>query len=356
MRIIDMDLYPLKAPLVQPFRTTTGQHDRLDNILVRIRIPKGITGWGEAAIAPHITGETLEATYKNLQDIAVCLTGRDIRCLSELGAFLQEQYPRNMAAVAAVEMAWLDAVCRSRGMPLWRWFATVPPGRLKSDITLVIDSLRKTRYAAGKYFRQGFRVFKIKIGRDFDQDFSRVVAVQASAPRARIILDVNQGYTAKQTIEFLKKVRASRIHPVLLEQPVVRQDIDGLREIKRAGLASVCADESARNAEDCRLLIRHKAVDAVNIKLMKSGFSESLKMISVARRAGLRLMIGGMMESALAMTAAAHFAAALGCFEFVDLDTPYFIKGRWSRSPCLDSRGIYNVKKIKLGIGVDVKE
>ena len=355
MIIADVGISSLKAPLAHPFRTASGQHDRLDNILVRLTLDTGATGWGEAAIAPHITGETVSATQKNLRAIAALLPGRDVCTLSETIAALRRKYPHNMAAVAAVEMAWLDAACRNRGIPLWRWFAAAPPERLVSDVTLVIGSLRETRSAAGKFYRQGFRKFKIKIGRDWDLDFSRVMAVKTLAPRAQISLDANQGYTAEQTMEFLMKLKARRIHPVMIEQPVARDDIRGLCEIKRSGLAPVCADESARSAEDCRVLIREKAVDVINIKLMKSGFAESVKMVSLARRAGLKLMIGGMMESALAMTAAAHFAGALRCFDFIDLDTPYFIKGRWARSPYLNSKGVYNVKKAQRGIGLDVR-
>jgi L-alanine-DL-glutamate epimerase-like enolase superfamily enzyme len=88
---------------------------------------------------------------------------------------------------------------------------------------------------------------------------------------------------------------------------------------------AICADESARSAADVLHLIREGAVDAVNIKPMKSGVVESLAIWEVATAAGLDLMIGGMLESVLAMSFSVHFAAGLGGFEYVDLDTPMFI-------------------------------
>ena len=63
-------------------------------------------------------------------------------------------------------------------------------------------------------------------------------------------------------------------------------------------------------------------------------------------------MIGGMMESSLAMTAGAHLALGLGGFDYVDLDTPFFIKRGWDRNPYLNSRGIYDLRKVKSGIGI----
>ena len=343
----------LRAPLVYPFRTALGQHDSLENILFRLELRGGITGVGEAAIATHITGETIPQTIRNLNVMGAQLLGRDIRAYASISAFLHEHLSRNKAALAAIEMALGDALTKSRQMPLWKFFGPRPV-QLKTDITIVIDDLLKTKSAVKKFYRQGFRVFKVKIGRDQDLDFKRVSAVKVLAPTGIINLDANQGYTADAMISFLRTLKARGIRPHLVEQPVPRDDWDGLIKISQSGLARVCADESVRSLADCRRLIRFKAAQVVNIKLMKTGLWESREIACLVRRHGLRLMIGGMMESPLAMTAAAHFAAGLGEFHYVDLDTPFFIRGGLSATPYLNSCGVYNLKGAQRGIDVPV--
>lgn len=351
--IKDLSLFSLKAPLIYPFRTTLGQHDFLDNILVRLTLSDGQEGWGEAAIAPHITGETVLQTRKNLHSVGKRISGKAFRDHEAFARWLRQELPDNPAGAASLEMAYLDAVSKSRGIPLWRLFGK-KQAKFKTDITIVISSLRETQSAAKKFYARGFRQFKIKIGRDWDLDFQRVLAVRKNAPRSQILLDANQGYTSQQAIRFLKDLANKNIHPVMIEQPVPRGDLEGLIRIQRAKLAPVCADEAVKTLADAQRIIKNKAADIINIKLMKSGFWESLKMIRLARSRGLRLMIGGMMESSLAVTAAAHFAAGLNCFDFIDLDPPFFIKGPWGQSPCLNSRGIYDVSKVKAGIGQEV--
>jgi L-alanine-DL-glutamate epimerase-like enolase superfamily enzyme len=120
---------------------------------------------------------------------------------------------------------------------------------------------------------------------------------------------------------------------------------------REAGIL-VCADESVSNFSEAALAIRLKAVKALNIKFMKTGILESWEIASLAKRNGIKLMIGAMMESALAVTASAHFAAGLGGFDFFDLDTPFFIKGKLAHSLALDSHGRYDVTKVHAGIGV----
>jgi L-alanine-DL-glutamate epimerase-like enolase superfamily enzyme len=94
------------------------------------------------------------------------------------------------------------------------------------------------------------------------------------------------------------------------------------------------------------------AVSAINIKFMKSGILEGAEIARLATSGGIPLMLGAMMESALAITASAHFAAGLGCFDFLDLDTTFFIKGPLSRSPYLDASGRFDLRGAGPGIGV----
>src|SRR5262249_10551465 len=154
----------------------------------------------------------------------------------------------------------------------------------------------------------------------------RVIAIRRAAPKAALYLDANQGYTAAQTLRFLKQASRRGITPQLIEQPVHRDDWEGLLKVTRDSKVPVCADESVRSLNEAVQAIREKGAHVINIKLMKTGIFESREIANLARANGMKLMIGGMMETSLAMTASAHMAAGMGCFDFIDLDTPFFIK------------------------------
>lgn len=344
-------VFTLKAPLIYPFRTALGQHDHLENIILSLELSDGTKGYGEAAIAPHITGEDVKTTYNNLRAAGDALAGKDASEYLRLSSDLNDRLPRNKSAIAAIEMALMDALTRRWKIPLWKFFGNKPT-RISSDITLVISSLAETEGAIRKFYRQGFHAFKVKIGRDQELDHKRVLAVKRLAPGASVYLDANQGYSSQETLRFLKLLKRTAVAPVLIEQPVPKDDFEGLKRVSRLGNVPVCADESASSVEDVMKIIRHRAAGVINIKLMKFGIFKALEVYFLAKTNGIKLMIGGMMESSCAMTAAAHFAAGLGGFDYIDLDCPFFIKKGWEKNPYLNARGIYDVKKVKYGIGI----
>lgn len=110
-----------------------------------------------------------------------------------------------------------------------------------------------------------------------------------------------------------------KVTPILFEQPVHRDDWEGLGRVSHVAKnkygVSVAADESCRGLADVKKIVEEKLADVINIKLAKVGVLGALKIIDLARAAGLDLMIGGMVETRLAMGFAGHLAAGLGCFK-----------------------------------------
>jgi len=351
----------IRAPLVTPFRIATGQHDELENVFLRLRTSDGVYGYGEAAVATHITGETVATTLANLQAAAAALQGRRIEAPEEVCREFSPAFEGNHAGLAALEMALLDVVSRMQGVPFYRLFAPAaatqePLLSFATDITIVIGSLDEARAAARQFAGWGFKSFKIKIGRDEALDLSRIQAVREIAPDSLLILDANMGFSADRMLAFLDRLDTFGARPVLLEQPVPKHDWDGLAAITRALAGSgtlVCADESVGSLADARRAIDNGAVSAINVKFMKSGILEGAEIARLASSQGIRLMLGAMMESALAITASAHFAAGLGCFEFMDVDTTFFLKGELAHSPYLDGCGRFDLHRAGHGIGVE---
>ena len=120
-------------------------------------------------------------------------------------------------------------------------------------------------------------------------------------------------------------LKARGIVPALLEQWLAKDDLAGARALAEESGWLVAADESVTSADDARRVVAERAAGAINIKLMKGGVAAALDIVAVAKSAGLTLMIGGNVESILAMTGSACFAAGQGGFDFADLDTPLFL-------------------------------
>lgn len=340
-----------RARLVCPFSTAKGQHDLLENVLFSIELSNGICGFGEAAVAAHITGETVPQTLKNLEEAAQSISGKDFVRFPEISEAFKDKFKKNQCALAALETALLDAATRERKMPFWKAFGT-RPRTLKTDMTIVLGDVSEAGSAAREILRRGIRSIKVKIGRDFDRDLKRVEVISRAAKKCSLYLDANQGFTAAQTLKFLKELARLKIRPALMEQPVPKEDWNGLAKVSREGKVLVCADESVSSLQDAKKLLATKAAGAINIKFMKSGLLEAYEIARLARRKGILLMIGTMMETPLAVTAAAHFAAGLGGFDFIDLDAPFFMAESVTRGSFVTRSGIYDLRKVKTGIGV----
>jgi len=342
----------LDAELFTPFTIASGSHKSLENAVFSLEAAGGVKGFGEAAIATHITGETRERTMKSLRKAGELLAGRD--AADYLGAMcaLEKLLDGNRAALAAAEMALLDLACRLQGVSLWRFFGGRVP-KAKTDITVVIGGADAAYGFTKKMRARGFRIFKVKTGADMDEDFRRLEAVRKAAPGCAVYLDANCAYSAKEAEKFIKELGRRGIRPEVVEQPVRKDDIDGLAYLSRRLPMPVCADESAYSLDDVFNLIRRGAVTAVNIKLTKLGFLRAREVWALARAKGLKLMMGEMLESELASAAAAQFAAGLGGFDFMDLDTPFFIKNSGMRGASfLSADGVYSLDRVKCGIGV----
>ena len=340
-----------RARLTAPFRTAKGQHDLLENVLFSIELANGVRGYGEAAVATHITGETVRETLRNLRNAAGAVPGRGLGEFPQIAEEFLGKFGKNKCALAALEMALLDAAAREKKMPLWQAFGN-RLRTLRTDMTVVLGSLPEAEAATRDILRRGIRSFKVKIGRDFDLDLQRVAAIAKIIRRCPLYLDANQGFTAVQTLKFLKELVKLKIKPALIEQPVPKGDWEGLKKVTREGGVLVCADESAGSLEDAKRIIREKAAGAINIKFTKTGILEAYEIARLSKRHGMKLMIGTMMETPLAVTAAAHLAAGFGGFDFIDLDAPFFMEEQVTRGNFVTRSGVYDLRKVKMGIGV----
>jgi L-alanine-DL-glutamate epimerase-like enolase superfamily enzyme len=351
--IADVTALPFDIELTEPFGIATGAQHVANNVLVTVTLSDGTVGTGEAAPFPAVNGETQSAVLGALSAAHSSFVGLDALRWRPAVVVAEHALRGTPSALAALESALLDALCRRARVSLWAFFGGAH-SELVSDITITTGSPERARAAALRAIELGFVTLKIKVGGTlFDHDRARLAAIVDAAPSARLILDANGSMTAEEALALLDALGHAKGQVSLFEQPTGKLDLDGLRKVREHGGVPVCADESACCAADVLSLLAAQAIDAINIKTMKCGIVEAMSMISVARAAGLGLMIGGMVESKLSMSVSACLAAGTGGFSHVDLDTPWFMKNAPISGGWVEHGPTLRLDHIASGHGVD---
>ncbi len=345
---------PLTIPLLEPFTIATGSVSSARNVLITLTLQDGTVGYGECAPFPPSTGESQETALAAAQGCVALLIGQDAANWRHLSRLLHSLYYAQTTVLAGFEMALLDALTRSYGMPLSVFFGGAST-TVETDLSIPMVTPDHAYDLARAAVGQGIRLLKVKVGGDVREDVARVEAIREGAPGAGLTLDANQGYTPAQALLCLEALDERDIRPLLLEQPVHKDDYEGLRYVTQHTSVPVAADESASNAAAVARLLKMGAVNAVNIKLMKAGIVEALDIAALCRALHVDLMIGAMIESRLSIAAAAHLAAGLGGFSFIDLDTPMLLATDPFTGGYEQRAGIYDVSAITGGLGIQRK-
>ena len=310
----------VEAALKRPFVTAQGRRESTINAALTLHLRGGAEGYGEASTSIAQKHLTAPALKRALQSLARRAVGRDARGWR---ALVQEAWTLRgdlSPAVAAFESALLSALAAEAGTDLAGWLGGASR-RLEPDVTLSAwNDQPLTAEAAAEAAKAGFRVLKIKVGGRPAVDLARVRAARAAAPRARLILDGNQGFTPRGALRFVETVLREGARVELLEQPTPKDDLAGLAFVAKRCPVPVAADESVSSPQEAARAVS-AGVTAINIKLAKSGISRALEIAAVARAAGLPLMIGCMAETARGLGASVHFALGTGFFRWADLDS-----------------------------------
>jgi len=322
--IVRIEAFPLDVRLKSPFTTATSNLQAINNVAVRLDLVDGSSGWGEIPVLPPTTFEDQKTALNAVEECRDFLMGQRACEWRRIAEELRERMPRHASVRAGLEMALLDALSHSWKMPLFIFFGGCGD-RIKTDITIPICPAGPAGELARQYRIAGFETIKTKIGLDTGEDIERVLAIRSGHPDCRLVLDANEGYSAEQALAMLAELRAAGIQPALLEQPVPREDWEGLGRLSREAEVTVAADETCRDVPDALRIGRENLAQVINIKLAKCSVAQALEIYHVARAFGLGLMIGGMVETRLAMGFSAHFAAGLGGFDWIDLDTPLLL-------------------------------
>jgi len=325
MKITAIRFAKLEVPLITPFKTAMRTVQNITDLVVIVETDSGILGYGAAPATPVITGDTHGSVcYAITNVIAPHIIGMDIEDLNGICHKIQGAIVANNSAKAALEIAIYDLWAKRFDAPLYKMLGG-GNSTLSTDVTISVDHIDKMLADANLAIEQGFDILKVKIGTDIENDIARVQSIyQDIAKRATLRLDVNQGWSAKQTVYAMHKLENMGVELELIEQPVKSNDIQGLRYISERITTPIMADESAFSPLQVIELIRTGAADIINIKLMKcAGISQGIKIADLAQLHDIPCMIGCMLEGSISVAAAAHLAAAkASSISLIDLDGP----------------------------------
>lgn len=324
-QIVKVEFWPVDIPITDPFVVATGARVVAENIFVRITLDDGTQGYGESAPFPEVGGETRDSCLTTLRQLAATLIGASAGHYALRATEMAQTVPSHPAARCGLETAMIDAYSRSAQVPMWQLWGGQDVRPRETDITIPIATLEKSVSLARGWYAQGFRLFKMKVGNDVDQDIRRLEAVHHSLPGISFIGDGNQGFSREECLAFAKGVRRFGGTMVLLEQPVVRDDLDSMTAIRRETGIPVAADESVRSLADAHDVIAQEAADYINIKIMKTGVVEAVAIAEATLAAGLKLMVGGMVETRIAMGCSFSLVLGMKGFDILDLDTPLLL-------------------------------
>jgi len=325
MKITDITLGMLRVPLKTAFKTALRTVELVEDIVVMIHTDDGRIGYGEAPATAVITGDTHDSIVAAIRYyIGPRVIGEDISDLNRITGLIQCSMANNSSAKAAVEIAVYDLFGQLHGAPLYKLLGGGVPS-LTTDITISVDHVDKMVADSIEAVGRGFGSLKIKVGKDIGVDVERIKAIHAAVGnRALLRLDANQGWTAKQAVSAIRTLEDAGVALDLVEQPVKARDLEGMRYVSERVHTPIMADESVFGPMEVIELIRMRAADIVNIKLMKSGgISNAIRIADIASLHGVECMIGCMLESSISVAAAAHVAVAKSdVITRIDLDGP----------------------------------
>jgi L-alanine-DL-glutamate epimerase-like enolase superfamily enzyme len=319
VKFTSFEIYKYSIP-IEPFTIATGTMHFAQNVLVKAYTDNGLTGYGECSAFPMIVGETQATGFEMAKDFAGIWKGKDATDIESRLAELHLYTAGNYTIKSAFDMLLYDLAAKHKELPLYKYLGG-EKRHIITDVTIGIDTAENMAVSAAKFVAQGFRIIKVKLGKNPDDDLQRIKAIRQAIPaEVDIRIDANQGWTLDEATYALNQLAKYNIS--FCEQPMRTYNDEWLPELCRQSPIAIMADESVYTHYDAGRIIRNKAARFINIKFAKSGgINEAIKINQVAQANGMPCMLGSMLESRLALTANVHFAMAFTNLQFFDLDT-----------------------------------
>jgi len=354
--IKQIEIYKSPIKLKETFITSLGPLDYADNVIVIIKTKNGITGFGECSPFMSINGESMDTCYIVASYLAKSLIGKNALEIAHCSLIMDKTIYANTSIKSAFDIALYDIASQQAELPLYQFLSGTNNKKIITDYTVSIGDANKMANDAQKIIDNGFQFIKVKLGGTKENDIERIQSIRNQIGMyTPIRIDANQGWSVNDAIEILKELGQYNIQHC--EEPIARWNFLEMKKVKDQSPIPIMADESCLDHNDAKRLIDLEACDMFNIKLGKSsGIFKAEKIIALATEAGMKLQLGGFLESRLAFTAAAHLALTSDNIIHFDFDTPLmFVEDPVIGGISFDNRGEITVPE-KPGLGATIDD
>jgi len=309
---LQLQYFSIELPFEYPFSISGGRTKIHQPSLIVSLSLGNITGWGEAPAIVYY-GVTVENMLSALEAKKTMIEKFAFTTPDRFWHFLHHLLPQHPFLVAALDMAAWDLYGKLSKKPLFTLWNTEWTNTPLTDYTIGIDSPEKMLQ---KMKAKPWPIYKIKLGTPNDLTIMQQLTQDSSAT---FRVDANAGWTTEEALQLIPQLAAMGVE--LIEQPLAKDNWEGMRAIKDISSIPLIADESCVSESDVA-----KCADfftGINIKLTKcSGITPALRMITEAREKNLKIMMGSMNECTIGTAAIAHFLPQL---DYVDADGPLLL-------------------------------
>ena len=308
-KILKISAQVKSIPLKTPFITALRRVENIEFVRVNVTCDDGSIAIGEAPATLAITGEDIEIIMNSISTLREELCGLSLdKALVSL----------HKSSVGSSAKAALDMAFMSQLQP----FKILYKEPIQTDITISLNEKDVMLQDAKVAFENSMDILKIKLGSDITHAIAVTQTLSQSLPNAKLLIDANQAWSLTESLEYVNAVESLKIE--LLEQPVVAQDLEGLKRITNATSIPILADEATFTLADVKKVVESKSADMINIKLMKcGGVSKAIEILEYARENGVTCMLGSMLEGPYSINAALYLAFNYrDVIKYVDLDSP----------------------------------
>lgn len=357
MHITSIEPIAVSLPMKKPVIMAGEEVRRADNVLVRITTDTGLVGWGEAASAPVMTGDTLESLVAAVHHLSPALLGRDAADIDGVHAAMNGRMYGNHGAKAAIDIALFDLVGKASGRPVHALLGDKRRNRMPLLGVVGGGDYDGDLRDADKKKTEGFVAYKIKVGIDTpERDAARTRAICAAlGPGMLISADANQGFATEEALTYVRAVEGCGLD--FFEQPVMADDLAGMAKVAAATSIAIGADEGIHSPGDIRRHAERKAARGVSLKAIKLGGVRALTEAgrlcdSLGMSVNISCKTG---ESSVACAAALHVASVIPNIAWGLTLTHIGLAADVTAQPVFTSKG-HAEGLDRPGLGVDVDE
>jgi L-alanine-DL-glutamate epimerase-like enolase superfamily enzyme len=325
------------TPFRHPFTISKGTKTHQPALLVELEY-FGFKGYGEAPAITYydITVEQMIADLESKKQLVEKFSFSDPE---RYWHYLHHLFPKNPFLVCALDMAAWDLFGKMKKLPLYQYWKLDPASAPVTDFTIGLDT---AEMMLQKMLEQPWPIYKIKMAVPED---IRTLELLRKHTGASFRIDANAAWELSTALELIPRLKELNVE--LVEQPLAKDDWDGMKILYEKSVLPIFADESCVSEQDVNRCIGY--FHGINIKLTKcSGITPARRMITDARTKGLKVMLGCMNESVVGTAALAHLAPLA---DFMDMDGPLLLLDENDHMEVFSKTGAYHYNNLP-GLGV----